>query len=275
MKFLIKLIKLLRIASCHQNPVKYIFARLLVKTGFCEILYINRDNYKLHFFKTNVSVSMWLSGRDYYCNEEALIRQILKIGDNFIDVGANIGHLSIVGKKCVKNGRVIAIEAHPVTSNYAKKNFNLNKIDIEMLNFAVGNKSGVVSFSNLFADDCNSVIEDIEGNSVLIKIKTLDELLFDLNEIKLLKIDVEGYELMVLQGATETLKKTHYIYFEVWDKLTFKYKYSPRQLLEYLQSFKFNIYRVKTLNKFQLILPSDDDFSRIENLLAIKSNYNI
>ena len=262
-----KIIKTFRDAMYHQTPIKYIFARFLVKTGLCEFLKINRDGYKLHFFRTNVSVSMWLLGRDYYRDEENLIKKLLKPGDSFVDVGANIGHLSIVGKRQVADGRVIAIEAHPQTALYAKENFRLNRIDVEMLNFAVGDKPGVMIFTNLFADDCNSIAQG-EENGNPVTVKTLDELLIELKEIRLLKIDVEGYELMVFQGATDVLKRVQFVYFELWDKLTVKYKYSPRDIIQLLEGLKFKIYHVNNLLEYELINPNES-FSKLENLLAI------
>ena len=265
-----KIIKLFLDAMRHPTPIKYIFVRFLVKTGLCEHLKINRDGYKLHFFRTNVSVSMWLMGQAYYRDEEALLKQLLSPGDNFVDVGSNIGHLAIVGKKRVKDGRVIAIEAHPQTALYAKKNFKLNGIDVEMLNFAVGDKAGVMTFTDLFADDCNSIAQD-EETGIVVTVKTLDELLGNLNEIKLLKIDVEGYEFLAFQGATDVLKRVQFIYFEVWDKLTARYKYSPRDIIDLLEGLKFKIYRVKGPLDYELILPNES-FSNLENLLAISTH---
>ncbi len=265
----IKIIKIFRDAIRHQTPIKYLISRFMVKTGMCEHTKINRDGYKLHFFKTNVSVSMWLLGADYYREEESIIKSILRPGDSFVDVGANIGHLAIVGKLKVGAGRVIAIEAHPQTALYAKKNFDLNELDIEMLNYAVGDAPGVLTFTDLYADDCNSIAHGEDGG-IPVMVKTLDEMLVDLDRIRLLKIDVEGYELMVLWGAACILERVQFIYLEVWDKLTNRYGYPPQELIRYLEKMNFKIYRVKSPTERELI-SSSESFSNLENILAISS----
>jgi hypothetical protein len=52
-------------------------------------------------------------------------------------------------------------------------------------------------------------------NKVRVPLETLDNLLAEIPEISLLKIDVQGYEKFVLEGAQAILKKTHYLIIEV------------------------------------------------------------
>lgn len=212
---------------------------------------------------------MWLLGKDYYRDEEALMRQLLRPGDNFVDVGSNIGHLSIVAKNQVKGGRVVAIEAHPQTAEYARKNFALNSVDIDLLNFGVGAQRGVMTLTNLYADDMNYIVEDRQGGD-LVSVRTLDDLLASLDEIQLLKVDIEGYELMAFRGAVEVLKRARFVYFEVWSDLTEKYNYTPRELIGYLEGLDFKIYHVRSVNDYEPLFP-DEDFSKSENLLAVSA----
>ncbi len=265
-----KIIRTIKDSAQQPYPLKYIVARLLVKTGWCKYLKIERDGYKLIFFESNVSVSMWLSGKQYYRAEEALIKKLLRHNDNFVDVGSNVGHLSIVAKKQVKNGQVIAIEAHPKTAEFASKNFLLNEVDVQLLNCGVGAIAGSMHFTDLVADDMNYVIET-SSDGREIPVRTLDDILAGLDEIRLLKIDIEGYELMALQGAKHILSRVTFIYFEVWRELTAKYRYSPSDLIKFLEDLNFNIYHVTTLDQYKS-LSSDEDFSTNQNLLAVSKN---
>ena len=58
---------------------------------------------------------MWMQGMQYYAWEESFIQSLLREGDTFVDVGANIGSLTLAAKLKVKDGIVVAIEAHPRT----------------------------------------------------------------------------------------------------------------------------------------------------------------
>jgi hypothetical protein len=56
-----------------------------------------------------------------------------------------------------------------------------------------------------------------EENSYPVSVMKLDD--FNINNISLIKIDVEGHELQVIKGAIETLKRNNYppILFECWE----------------------------------------------------------
>ena len=65
----------------------------------------------------------------------------------------------------------------------------------------------------------NQVLEKIYENDNIINMVTLDSICTNLETIDLLKIDVEGYEYNVLQGATKTLEKTKILMIEIINDL--------------------------------------------------------
>lgn len=74
---------------------------------------------------------------------------------------------------------------------------------------------------------------------------TLDEQISAIQgRIRLLKVDVEGYEMFVFLGASKTLARTDYIYFEVYDLHFMPLGYSTAKLLQMLQSHGFCFYRI-------------------------------
>ena len=84
---------------------------------------------------------------------------------------------------------------------------------------------------------------------------TLDELLEPItgDRIDLLKIDVEGYEKFVLEGAKKTLGKTTVIYIEIWDKNFAKFGYQSSDIINKLEAAGFTVYRFNDANQLDRI----------------------
>jgi FkbM family methyltransferase len=130
-----------------------------------------------------------------------------------VDVGANIGAFSLY-QAMVKNAeQVIAFEPSPQTFTRLAKNIEINGLrNVRLVNAAVGDKRGVLSFSE---DPMPVLCRVSESGRLKVPGVTLDDELRDVPSIDILKIDTEGYETHVLRGASETLKKTKRIAFEL------------------------------------------------------------
>ncbi len=139
-----------------------------------------------------------------------IIGKILKKGDVFIDIGANIGLMSIFSSyKVGENGQVISFEPNPETRKILEENIVLNSINnIKIEPYALSNTKRESKIYDNF--DVN------RGASSLIKPSTVtqsydvieipfSEYFGNDSKIDLIKIDVEGYELKVLEGAKEFL----------------------------------------------------------------------
>lgn len=263
----VKISQAVRASRLEEHPFRYLLCRTLVRSRLCSRLVIRRKGYRLRFHPTNISVSMWMQGLSCYDWEERFIQSLLRVGDTFVDVGANIGNLTIAGKLKVQDGTVVAIEAHPRTYSFLVDNINLNQLKIDARNLAVGDKSGVQSFSDMHADDCNGI--STTGIGLPVKVGTLDQELRTFSEIRLLKVDIEGYELMAFLGARGVLTRTKFVYFELGDSMTARYGYKPADVIQLLNDSGFRVFRVfdsGTLVK----ISSVGNFSQVENYLAEK-----
>lgn len=142
-----------------------------------------------------------------------IIDKVLQLGDNFVDVGANIGLMSVfASRKVGEQGKVIAFEPNPKTRTILESNIVLNSCEnIKVEGFALSNetKKGLIydrwdvnrGGASLIEPAKPADFYDIE------EIKFSDY--FDTTQqIKLMKIDVEGYELNVLKGAHQYLSTT-------------------------------------------------------------------
>lgn len=157
---------------------------------------------------------LYLTGT-YEAGTLNIIHHCLREGDIFIDVGANIGLMSIFSSRAVGNkGKVYSFEPVSETFKIFKKNIEINKIkNIDAFNVGVSDSKGKsFIYTNLYAGKGSSSFirpaDQNESKEYKISVETLDELLIrhHLTNIRMLKIDVEGWELHVLKGAEALLR---------------------------------------------------------------------
>lgn len=288
-----------------KSIIRFLISKLFIKLPLLfKFLYFKRKNYKLRFSNSAITANMFVNGEnniyDNFALDEEILFQLMQNNKQFIDIGANIGYLSIFLKKNFDKINTLAIEANPKIFNILCKNISLNNLYIPAICCAIGHKDDeLIKFQDSFSDDGNSVIskkmEQLIPNNDLylvksdktleIKTKTLDTLLKDqnmLNNIRLIKVDTEGYELFVFKGATETLKKTEMIYFECWDKLFKKYEYKSEDVFNFLNSSGFEIYKINEkiiknygFNKKCLEPVEVNSLKDNQNLLAINKKFNV
>ena len=265
MKYLKKLIDIFK---TREKPFKYILGKFLVSTKLCLLFSIRKKHYKLKFYPSSLSLFMWLYPDDRV-DEDVFFNRYLKPSDKVIDVGANIGTISLLVSSLVTDsGKVISIEANPKTYEYLKGNiaFN-NRKNITAINIALGDSKGEIMFSDKFEDDQNKI--ETNGSGIKVPITRLDELGITEPTIDLLKIDVEGFELFVFKGAGEILKRTACIYLESWESHFNNYKYSTRDVLTLLSSQGFSCYRFTDLYSLEAV--SNEYVSQdCENMIAVK-----
>jgi FkbM family methyltransferase len=133
---------------------------------------------------------------------------LLRPGDIFVDVGANIGSYTILASS-VAGTNSISFEPVPSTFLHLKNNVAINNIEsvVELKNAGVGKEKGKLSFTSSF-DTMNHVVTDSSNanlETIQVDIVTLDDILG--NRVPtLIKIDTEGFEMAVLQGAISILK---------------------------------------------------------------------
>lgn len=132
---------------------------------------------------------------------------LLQAGDLFVDVGANVGSYTILACAAI-GARGIAFEPVPDTYRRLIENMRLNCLDqkVKCINKAIGAKQGVITFTS-DSDTTNHALSPGEkcDYGIIVEMTSLD--IFLKNECPLLiKIDVEGYETLVLEGAQEVLR---------------------------------------------------------------------
>lgn len=134
-----------------------------------------------------------------------------------VDLGANIGCTSIWLTKEYGFGKVIAVEPDTTNAQLARKNFDLNGIPGEVVGAAIGPADGIAKFQA--ADDSNQGRLSQEGQAVeMISMRSILDR-FQLSEIDLVKIDIEGSEQALLTGPREWLSRTKAVIVEFHPRL--------------------------------------------------------
>lgn len=178
---------------------------------------------KWHGYLMRLDLSNWSErqtyflGRFYDLETQLFIKAAVKPGDSFIDVGANIGMITLLAARCVEPiGRVHAFEPNPMA--------------FERLHAAVADNELVqvtlhpCGLSDLPAELTLSVVTEHTGMGTLAQITQKDQPLIskqyqvpvyrgddvlpnDLPGVAFIKIDVEGFEPRVIRGLSSTLRR--------------------------------------------------------------------
>jgi FkbM family methyltransferase len=139
--------------------------------------------------------------------EMMFLLHLLRPADIFADVGANVGSYTILASSVAGAGS-ISFEPLPSTFLHLKNNVAVNNMEslVELHNCGVGNEKGKLRFTSGF-DTMNHVVTNADSVSGLTEVDVvrLDDILEGRTPV-LMKIDTEGFEMAVLQGAASALK---------------------------------------------------------------------
>jgi FkbM family methyltransferase len=169
------------------------------------ILYPYTENSKFIIWKglTGATGNLYCGLMEY--DDMAFLLHFLQPNDLFIDIGANVGAYTILASSEI-NAKTIAIEPVPSTFKNLMDNILINQMQgkVKALNIGLGSKNGKLKFTKSF-DTVNHVATENETDTIDVDINTLDTILSTEPSPILLKIDVEGFETEVLNGAEKTL----------------------------------------------------------------------
>ena len=217
----------------------------------------------------NASTGNWYCGLQEY-EDMSFVLHSLRPGDLFVDVGANIGSYSILAGAC-EGVKVIAFEPVPQTFSWLQKNIKINALEnqIEAMNIGLAEQKGSINFSSNL-DSLNHVVLQEKHNTSVVKvdISKLDDIL-DHKYPTVIKIDVEGYELQVLNGAKRILDNPSLIAVIVeLNGAGKRYGVDDDEIHKLLLSKKFETFKYNPLK--QQLISLNGKFNSVDNTLYLR-----
>lgn len=269
---------------------KYIFEKIL---SFYRIIFKNRgmQQYKLKYqirnfkndFITNIKhidktfkIKIYANNSLSQYNEiyvdgnhepeiANLMIKYIKSNDIVLDIGANIGYHSMLMSKCVgENGKVIAFEPVPEMQEKFIENLKLNSFNnIHLEKIALSDTIGNIKFYADFINDTGGssaikIRDDMK--EIEVGVKTLDSL--NITKVNFIKIDVEGYEWNVINGAKNIIER---------NKPIIVLEYSPVFYEKYDKSHSHKI--LEYLITDYILYDIDDKNKKINNILEYQEKF--
>lgn len=214
------------------QSIRYAVNRFVLRR---ELLSAKADFYDLRLTvpaRDVVGRHIYKYGAHERATSEFLVRNLeIGNGDIVFDVGANIGWYSLLLDRIAgqSNARIYSFEPDP--SNYALLRDNVRRNDcthVVPLQNAVADRAATMTL-HLYGDTNrgrHSMLPLHDGESVEVEAVTLDDFCttesIDAAPVRFMKIDIEGFELMALRGAENTLARAQLVMLE----------YSPRYMTE-------------------------------------------
>jgi FkbM family methyltransferase len=252
------------------DKVRFLLSRALWTTGLCRFITFGFPaGYRMRFYPSSISAGLWRH-RHFRSQDVDFVGSYLQPGETFVDVGANVGQLSLAAAmRVTPAGRVISIEAHPRTCKYLEGNVRLNDLAVEIHNVAIGSTSGELFFTDFRSDDMNfaSPTPPRGGSALRVPVRTLDSII-EQRPVDLLKVDVEGFEVDLLKGASQTISNCKCLYIEDSDLNLRRAGTSRTELYGRLIGHGFALFHVRAgqLQPASPQIPGPPD----DNLIAIR-----
>ncbi len=214
---------------------------------------------------THDKIKLYLNNKDNFLSRDLafhkvwepkitqLVKEIIKKDQIVIDVGANIGYFTTLFSKLVgTTGKVYAFEPAPINFEILQRNILLNNLKNTLIYQAAA--SNVSDTQDLYLSTWNfgdnrlfgkpRDERDLEREKIKVDTIRLDETIQD--KINLIKIDVQGFEWQVIDGAKKLIDDNNdiKIIFEFTPQLLKLNGVKPEDLLYRLLEMNFNIYDI-------------------------------
>ena len=223
---------------------------------------VKRGSTMIHNFDTdlklNVDRASYVSNVIYWRGHHSaavakVIREHLRSHMTFVDVGANLGELTLLAAKRLVNGRVLAFEPDPQIFLQLSRNISINHLSsVELFNIALFDKTDSLPLYRKQDINFGTINEGVPslfstGNDpqeVRVQLRRFDDVAREsgLDRLDVMKIDVEGAEMMVLRGAECFIKRYRPIIItELSDANFQRAGYTTRDLIDYLGTLEYDV----------------------------------
>ena len=195
--------------------------------------------------------------QNVYCglhdfSEMGYALHVLRPDDLFVDIGANVGSYTVLAS-AVKGARNYCFE--PVPSIFARllDNIAINKLaaNVTAFNMGLSSEDGQLRFTTDLESGNHVIATDEESlPSIMVPVRTLDSVLSG-ESPSMLKIDVEGFEGAILNGAKATLGKQslHSVILELNTSSSTRYGSAEEEVIRLLKEYEFSLYEYEPFSR--------------------------
>jgi len=191
--------------------------------------------------------------RSHHDNLQPILSNYIKRDSTVIDVGGHAGQFTKLFAKMAARGRVFVFEPSVYSRSILQVMAGLKFLqNVFVLPFGLSDhpaksaihtpvkKQGSLGYGLAFVGSTENYERKLISSEIILS--TLDQIVHALaiEEVSFIKADIEGSELLLLQGAHETLDKFHpTLLLEISDQSLARNKHSGKQLVEYLRGLGY------------------------------------
>lgn len=183
----------------------------------------------------------------YDYDEMNFLLRYLHPEDSILDIGANVGVYTLLAASKIQAGSVHSFEVLP--KNYARlqENLRLNQFcQVKTYQIAVSDQPGTVGLNLAEGDSMPFITHSETNKTITVPTDTLDNLLQNqfVTNLTLVKMDIEGAELLALKGAASLLKQQRpYVWIlEINDSVS-NFGHRKQDIVAFVHSYGYSLYR--------------------------------
>jgi len=250
---------------------KYVTMALRVRRRFPQMAIPLRLPFRAWWLAEGSALDEKLLHGEFETGEIRFLGKLIERGMTAVDVGAHHGlHTLLASRMSGKEGRVLAFEPSARERARLGRHLRLNRCkNVRVFPYALGKERMQADFYVVEgqSDFCNSlripdVAEAVETTQV--EVRRLDQVLEELEvrRVDFVKIDAEGAELVVLEGAERLLERRPrpVLLVEVEDRRTRMWDYAAREIIEHLEAKGFRWHCVTRQGQLQALDTSARSF---------------
>ncbi|WP_306002623.1 FkbM family methyltransferase [Brevundimonas sp. C43] len=189
-----------------------------------------------------------------------VVLDLLQPGDKVVEVGGHVGFYTLLmAQKVGPQGSVLTFEANPRLAALATRSVRFNGYSpwVRIVRQAVSDTEGWIKFSvsrQYGGGGHVYVLDDALGDDTqVLEVESVRLDSLGLSNIRLLRIDAEGSEPLILAGAKTLLQQPDIVLCIEWDVIQMRSRQDPQILVDQLVGCGFKFWRITTQSELVLV----------------------